>query len=227
MLDPDGVRHPLVKFAHVINVYLNSAFAVTSQAAEEMAKNEPLASNQRGVIINTASIAGFEGQPGQAAYSAAKGSIIGTTLTIARDLAERPAELRDLNGKVVETAVLEPLPTMVLDEAIRSGVNHPSDTFGPVLISAHIHAHNTSVGSLVSMEGNRIDPKVLRGAINRLKWRQEVVAGYCRQLIDVIEALSIPESVLRNSKKSKTGGSPAPNITSGASATSASSTSTG
>src|SRR5215207_8605012 len=89
MLDPDGVRHPLAKFAQVINVYLNSAFAVTSQAAEEMAKNEPLASNQRGVIINTASIAGFEGQPGQAAYSAAKGGIIGMTLTIARDLAER------------------------------------------------------------------------------------------------------------------------------------------
>lgn len=70
-------------------MYLNSAFAVTSQAAEEMAKNEPLASNQRGVIINTASISGFEGQPGQAAYSAAKGGIIGMTLTIARDLAER------------------------------------------------------------------------------------------------------------------------------------------
>ena len=80
MLDPDGVRHPLAKFAHVINVYLNSAFAVTSQAAEEMAKNEPLALNQRGVIINTASIAGFEGQPGQAAYSAAKGGVIGMTL---------------------------------------------------------------------------------------------------------------------------------------------------
>jgi NAD(P)-dependent dehydrogenase (short-subunit alcohol dehydrogenase family) len=88
MLDPDGVRH-MPKFAHVINVYLNSAFAVTSQAAEEMAKNEPVASNQRGVIINTASIAGFEGRPGQAAYSAAKGGIIGMTLTIARDLAER------------------------------------------------------------------------------------------------------------------------------------------
>jgi NAD(P)-dependent dehydrogenase (short-subunit alcohol dehydrogenase family) len=60
MLDSDGVRHPLAKFADVINVYLNSGFAVTSQAAEETAKNEPLASNQRGVIINTASIAGFE-----------------------------------------------------------------------------------------------------------------------------------------------------------------------
>ena len=45
MLNPDGVRHPLAKFAHVINVYLNSAFVVTSQAAEEMAKSEPLSSN--------------------------------------------------------------------------------------------------------------------------------------------------------------------------------------
>jgi NAD(P)-dependent dehydrogenase (short-subunit alcohol dehydrogenase family) len=83
----EGKRIPLNHFAHTVNVYLNSAFAVTSQAAEAMAQNEPLASNQRGVIINTASIAGYEGQPGQAAYSAAKGGIIGMTLTVARDLA--------------------------------------------------------------------------------------------------------------------------------------------
>ena len=83
----EGKRIPLAHFAHTVGVYLNSAFAVTSQAAEAMAKNEPLASNPRGVVINTASIAGYEGQPGQAAYSAAKGGIIGMTLTIARDLA--------------------------------------------------------------------------------------------------------------------------------------------
>jgi NAD(P)-dependent dehydrogenase (short-subunit alcohol dehydrogenase family) len=83
----EGKRLALSNFVHTVNVYLNSAFAVTSQAAEAMAVNEPLESNQRGVIINTASIAGYEGQPGQAAYSAAKGGIIGMTLTIARDLA--------------------------------------------------------------------------------------------------------------------------------------------
>lgn len=82
-----GERLPLAHFAHTVSVYLNSAFAVTSQAAEAMAKNDPLDSNQRGVVINTASIAGYEGQPGQAPYSAAKGGIIGMTLTIARDLA--------------------------------------------------------------------------------------------------------------------------------------------
>jgi NAD(P)-dependent dehydrogenase (short-subunit alcohol dehydrogenase family) len=83
----EGKRIPLAQFAHTVNIFLNQAFAVTSQAAEAMARNEPLGSGQRGVIINTASIAGYEGQPGQAAYSAAKGGIIGMTLTLARDLA--------------------------------------------------------------------------------------------------------------------------------------------
>jgi NAD(P)-dependent dehydrogenase (short-subunit alcohol dehydrogenase family) len=82
----EGKRIPLAHFAHTVNIYLVTAFSVTSQAAEAMAKNEPLESNQRGVIINTASIAGFEGQVGQVAYSAAKGGIIGMTLVLARDL---------------------------------------------------------------------------------------------------------------------------------------------
>jgi NAD(P)-dependent dehydrogenase (short-subunit alcohol dehydrogenase family) len=87
IISRDGKRLSLANFAHMTNVYLNAAFCVTSYAAEAMAKTEPLASNQRGVIINTASIAGFEGQPGQVGYSAAKGGIIGMTLTLARDLA--------------------------------------------------------------------------------------------------------------------------------------------
>jgi NAD(P)-dependent dehydrogenase (short-subunit alcohol dehydrogenase family) len=87
VISREGERLPLAHFTHMVNVFLNSAFAVTSYAAEAMAKNQPLASNQRGVIINTASIAGFEGLAGQVPYSAAKGGIIGMTLTLARDLA--------------------------------------------------------------------------------------------------------------------------------------------
>ncbi len=87
IINREGQRLSLAHFSHMINVFLNSAFAVTAHAAEAMAKNEPLGSNQRGVIINTASIAGFEGLPGQVPYSAAKGGIIGMTLTLARDLA--------------------------------------------------------------------------------------------------------------------------------------------
>jgi len=87
MLSKDGTRLSLAHFSHMVNVFLNSAFEVTVQAAEAMAKNEPTDDGQRGVLINTASIAGFEGLPGQVPYSAAKGGIIGMTLTLARDLA--------------------------------------------------------------------------------------------------------------------------------------------
>ena len=87
IIDKEGRRLSLENFAHTVNVFLTSAFCVTAHAAEAMARNAPLASNQRGVIINTASIAGFEGLPGQVPYSAAKGGIIGMTLTLARDLA--------------------------------------------------------------------------------------------------------------------------------------------
>ena len=87
ILSKDGTRLSLANFAHSVNVFLTSAFCVTAYAVEAMAKNAPLASNQRGVVINTASIAGFEGLPGQVPYAAAKGGIIGMTLTLARDLA--------------------------------------------------------------------------------------------------------------------------------------------
>jgi NAD(P)-dependent dehydrogenase (short-subunit alcohol dehydrogenase family) len=86
VVNREGKRLTTPHFRHMVEVYLVSAYCVTSYAAEAMAKNEPLESNQRGVIINTASIAGFEGQPGQVPYSAAKGGIIGMTLTVARDL---------------------------------------------------------------------------------------------------------------------------------------------
>lgn len=83
----DGKRLSMAHFTQQVHVFLSSAFCASSYAAEVMAKNDPLASDQRGVIINTASIAGFEGQPGQTPYAAAKGGIIGMTLTMARDLA--------------------------------------------------------------------------------------------------------------------------------------------
>lgn len=90
----DGSRVSMAHFTHMISVFLNSAYCVSSVAAEAMAKNEPLADNQRGVIINTASIAGFEGQPGQVPYGAAKGGIIAMALNLARDLA--PAGIRSM-----------------------------------------------------------------------------------------------------------------------------------
>jgi len=108
VIGKDGKRLSLASFAHTVNVFLNSAFCVTAYAAEAMARNEPLASSQRGVIINTASIAGFEGLPGQVAYAAAKGGIIGMTLTLARDLA--PLGIRSMSiapGTILTPAYLK------------------------------------------------------------------------------------------------------------------------
>lgn len=82
----DGKRYAFETFRRTVDIFLNGTFNVLSLAAEAMATNDPLDSDQRGVIITTASIAGFEGQVGQSDYSAAKGGVIGLTLTAARDL---------------------------------------------------------------------------------------------------------------------------------------------
>lgn len=88
----DGTPYPMDQFLQTTEYYFIATFRVVSRAAAAMTHNEPLADNQRGVIITTASIAGFEGQTGQSAYSMAKGGVIGLTLTAARDLA--PAGVR-------------------------------------------------------------------------------------------------------------------------------------
>jgi NAD(P)-dependent dehydrogenase (short-subunit alcohol dehydrogenase family) len=83
----DGSPHDLASFARVIAVNLTGTFNVLRLAAAAMAKTEPAdADGQRGVIINTSSVAGIEGQTGQIAYSASKGGIIGMTVPAARDL---------------------------------------------------------------------------------------------------------------------------------------------
>ncbi len=78
--------HPLEDFQKIISLNLISTFNISRLAAFRMAENTPNDDGERGVIINTASIAAFEGQIGQVAYSAAKGGIVGMTLTMARDL---------------------------------------------------------------------------------------------------------------------------------------------
>lgn len=79
--------HDLASFSKVIQVNLIGTFNMIRLAAEKMAENEPNAHGERGVIINTASVAAFEGQIGQVAYSASKGGVVGMTLPVARDLA--------------------------------------------------------------------------------------------------------------------------------------------
>ncbi|HLN78260.1 MAG TPA: SDR family NAD(P)-dependent oxidoreductase, partial [Nocardioidaceae bacterium] len=80
--------HDLGFYAKVVQVNLIGTFNVLALASEEIAKTDPLEFNQRGVIVNTASIAAYDGQVGQAAYASSKGGIVGLTLPAARDLAQ-------------------------------------------------------------------------------------------------------------------------------------------
>lgn len=98
---------PMELFRDVININLIGTFSVLSQAAEKMALNEPDEGGERGVIINTASIAAFEGQRGQVAYSASKGGLISITLPIARDLAYYGIRMVTIAPGVFETPILK------------------------------------------------------------------------------------------------------------------------
>src|SRR5438876_11702247 len=97
---------PLANFSRVIQVNLVGTFNVIRLAAAAMARNEPNDAGERGVIVNTASVAAFEGQIGQAAYSASKGGIVGMTLPIARDLARDGIRVMTIAPGIFDTPLL-------------------------------------------------------------------------------------------------------------------------
>jgi NAD(P)-dependent dehydrogenase (short-subunit alcohol dehydrogenase family) len=102
--------HPLEQFEKVIRVNLIGTFNVIRLAAQAMAANTPNPGGERGVIINTASVAAFDGQIGQAAYSASKGGIVGMTLPIARDLAREGIRVVTIAPGLFDTPLLAGLP---------------------------------------------------------------------------------------------------------------------
>jgi len=102
--------HPLDLFDTVIRINLIGTFNVIRLGATIMAGNDPNESGERGVIINTASVAAFDGQIGQAAYSASKGGIVGMTLPIARDLARNGIRVCTIAPGIFDTPLLGSLP---------------------------------------------------------------------------------------------------------------------
>ncbi|TNF83376.1 SDR family NAD(P)-dependent oxidoreductase [Pseudomonas sp. ICMP22404] len=101
---------PLSSFQKVIDVNLVGTFNVLRLAAVEMARNEPDTGGDRGVIINTASIAAYEGQIGQAAYSASKGGVVAMTLPVARDLARYAIRVNTIVPGLIHTPMFDSLP---------------------------------------------------------------------------------------------------------------------
>ena len=101
---------PLEIFSKVVEINLIGTFNVLRLAANEMAKNQPNEDGERGVIINTASVAAFDGQIGQAAYSASKGGVVAMTLPIARDLARLGIRCMTIAPGTFDTPILALLP---------------------------------------------------------------------------------------------------------------------
>ncbi len=108
--------HSLDEFRKVVEVNLIGSFNVIRLAAEKMSENQPNDNEERGVIINTSSVAAFDGQIGQVAYSASKGGVVGMTLPIARDLSSYGIRVMTIAPGLFKTPLFEALP----DEAIES-----------------------------------------------------------------------------------------------------------
>ncbi|NWK97605.1 3-hydroxyacyl-CoA dehydrogenase [Sphingobium lactosutens] len=120
----ENVPHPLDTFARTIQVNLIGTFNLISKFAARAAAAEE-ADGERGVIVNTASVAAYDGQIGQAAYSASKGGVVGMTLPIARDLAQHKIRVMTIAPGIFLTPMLEAFPQNVQD-ALGAQVPHPS-----------------------------------------------------------------------------------------------------
>jgi NAD(P)-dependent dehydrogenase (short-subunit alcohol dehydrogenase family) len=163
VLDREGNAMPLSKFSTAININLIGSFNVARVAAEHMAKNEPMGEAlERGVIINTASVAGFEGQMGQAAYAASKGGIIALSLPMARDLAKTGIRVNAIAPGIMGTPMLLGMPENV-QESLVANIQFPKRMglpaeFGDLV--AHIASNAYINGEAIRLDGAiRMQPR--------------------------------------------------------------------
>ncbi len=157
----DGA-HPLAVFSKTITVNLIGSFNMIRLAAEAMAKNAPEATGERGVLISTASVAAYDGQMGQAAYSASKGGVVGMTLPIARDLARNGIRNMTIAPGIFGTPMLFGMPKEVQD-ALAAGVPFPSRLGTPedfAKLVKHIIENEMLNGEVIRLDGAiRLAPK--------------------------------------------------------------------
>jgi NAD(P)-dependent dehydrogenase (short-subunit alcohol dehydrogenase family) len=156
LLDRDGNPAPLGDFQNTIDINLVGSFNVARLVAAAMAKQAPLNDEgERGVIINTASVAGYEGQIGQTAYAASKGGIIALTLPMARDLAPLGIRVNTIAPGVMGTPMLLAMPEKV-QEALSANVQFPKrlglpEEFGKLVL--HIAENNYLNGETIRLDG--------------------------------------------------------------------------
>ncbi len=152
---------PLDQFKMIIDINLVGTFNVLRLAAERMLRHDPV-DGERGVIINTASVAAFDGQIGQAAYSASKGGVVGLTLPVARDLAGMMIRVVTIAPGLFDTPLLQGAPEDV-KAALGRQVPHPARLGRPAeygALAAHIVANPMLNGEVIRLDGAiRMAPK--------------------------------------------------------------------
>ena len=154
--------HALASFARVVNINLVGTFNMVRLAAGAMAKNTPNPDGERGVIVNTASVAAFDGQMGQAAYAASKAAVAGMTLPLARDLARNGIRVMTIAPGIFETPMAEQIPPDIA-EALAKSVPFPSRLGRPSEYAALVRAiieNEMLNGAVIRLDGAmRMAPK--------------------------------------------------------------------
>ncbi|AMT72613.1 MULTISPECIES: 3-hydroxyacyl-CoA dehydrogenase [Mycobacteroides] len=146
---------PLADFRKVVEVNLIGTFNVLRLAAQRIAATEPLKGEERGVIINTASVAAFEGQVGQAAYTASKSGVAGMTIPVARDLARSLIRVCTIAPGLFKTPLLASLPEPA-QQSLGQQVPHPArlgdpDEYGALAV--HIVENPMLNGEVIRLDG--------------------------------------------------------------------------
>jgi len=147
--------HTLAAFAKCINVNLIGSFNMIRLCADAMSKNPPEATGERGVLISTASVAAYDGQMGQAAYSASKGGIVGMTLPIARDLARNGIRNMTIAPGIFGTPMMFSFPHEV-QNSLAASVPFPSRLGTPqdyAKLVRHIFENDMLNGEVIRLDG--------------------------------------------------------------------------
>jgi len=154
--------HPLMPFETILQINLVGTFNVLRYAATAMIANEPSEDGERGVCVNTASIAAYDGQIGQIAYSASKGGVVGMTLPAARDLAQYGIRVNTIAPGLFDTPLLAALPQEAR-EKLGAGVPYPPRLGQPseyAQLACHIIENRMLNGETIRLDGAlRMPPK--------------------------------------------------------------------
>ena len=155
VVQKDGSAAPLEDFSRVISVNLIGSYNAARLFAAACAKLEPLADGERGVMLFTASVAAFDGQVGQQAYSASKGGLVGMTLPMARDLAQHGIRVCTIAPGLFSTPLMRSLPEPV-QQSLAASIPFPPRLGHPeefASLAAHIVTNTHLNGEVIRLDG--------------------------------------------------------------------------